>query len=184
MASYEEILGYFLGAKNGGGGDAHGIPSGGFEGEVLFKKSNTNYDAEWRTPQHIYTGYLQTTENDVTYITPDFDEDIVYLAENGYCIRLYDLGNNGTIMYMIAAFSHEDNGDWEDWAWFLDVSDPGAFPKIRMFKKVYDEDVGDDVYAEQTPPTHAVTGAWVGTAAQYAALSPNYDSNTIYYIKE
>lgn len=29
-----------------------------------------------------------------------------------------------------------------------------------------------------------IMNTWVGTAVEYAALSPNYDANTIYYIME
>ena len=35
---------------DGGGSDAHGIPSGGSTGQMLRKKSATDYDTEWATP--------------------------------------------------------------------------------------------------------------------------------------
>ena len=57
---------------------------------------------------------------------------------------------------------------------------------IRKFVGMYDEDYGDYTgYYEQTAPdTHEVGHTWIGTAAQYAALSPNYDAHTIYYITQ
>lgn len=33
-----------------GGGTGHGLPLGGVYGDLLAKRSDTNYDAEWITP--------------------------------------------------------------------------------------------------------------------------------------
>ena len=200
------------GGSGGGGGDAHGIPSGGTTGQVLAKTSNTDYSAGWTTPRTVPTGGVSgqiLTRYGATYEWRDLsiptdaliqsmwlDEvdgrtrihafnDLTYLFHCGKKLRIYDSLTESTIMYLIAADDYYDSvqDETESWAYFLDVSDPNVFPHIRYFKKEYDEDWGDDLYYEQTPPTHAVTGAWVGTAQEYAALSPNYDANTIYYIK-
>lgn len=37
---------------------------------------------------------------------------------------------------------------------------------------------------DKSPSDLGMAKAWIGTAAQYAALSPNYDPNTIYYVRE
>lgn len=162
----------------------HYIPSGGSTGQVLTKTNGNNYNVEWKNVELIKKGYLADS-NGRTYIRCEFTEDIVQISKDGYGMRIYELADNSTIMYMIAAFSWINASDTDElWAWFIDVSNANIFPKIRMFKKEWDDYYGEDLYFEQTPPAHTVTGAWVGTAQEYAALSPNYDSNTIYYIKE
>lgn len=217
---YDEILGYMMGAKTsggGGGGDAHGIPSGGTTGQVLAKTSGTDYAAGWATPRDVPSGgsagqiltrygygndyrwqdlsiptdkLIESTwlddVNGRARIHSWSDNDLTSLFENGKKFRIYDSATENTIMYLIAANDYYDQtlDETESWAYFLDVSDPNVFPHIRYFKKEYDEDWGDYLYYEQTIPTHAVTGAWVGTAQEYAALAPSYDSHTIYYIKE
>ena len=245
MAAIKELLmAKLFGGSGGGGGDAHGIPSGGTTAQVLAKTSGTDYAAGWTTPHYIPSGGTTgqvlaissntdyaagwTTPRDVPsggsagqiltrygygndYRWQDLsipadkliestwlDEengrtsvhliggDLTYILQCGKKLRIYDSETENTIMYLIAANDYYDSvqDETESWAYFLDVSDQNVFPRIRYFKKEYDDYWGDYVYYEQTPPTHTVTGAWVGTAAEYAALSPNYDANTIYYIKE
>lgn len=164
------------------------VPSGGSPGQVL-TRYGYNGDYVWQSLSIPTDALIESTwlddVNGRTRIHPSFD-DLAYLLQNGKKVRIYDSETENTIMYLIAANDYYDSvqDETESWAYFLDVSDPNIFPHIRYFKKEYDDDWGDYVYYEQTPPTHAVTGSWVGTAAQYAALSPNYDANTIYYIKE
>ena len=81
-----------------------------------------------------------------------------------------------------------ENGDYtKSTYWFLDkkLSTPYDL-KIRKFVAECDPDTGEwGAITEQTAPdTHEVSHTWIGTAAQYAALSPNYDAHTIYYITQ
>ena len=57
-------------SQGGGGGTDHGIPAGGATGQMLTKKSNTDYDADWRTPN-------------------SYDFRRTYGPVPGYGIRLY-----------------------------------------------------------------------------------------------
>ena len=71
--------------------------------------------------------------------------------------------------------------------WFLCKSQSTPYDlKIKKFAATFDNDLGEwSNLTEQTAPdTHEVSHTWIGTAAQYAALSPNYDSHTIYYITQ
>lgn len=163
------------------------VPTGGSSGQVLTRYGSSG-DYVWQSvsvPSDALIGetWLET-EGNRTRIHYSVDNFASYM-DSGKKFRIYDDSDNSTIMYLIAAgdYYDEDLGDSVMWAYFIDVSGADGIPRIRYFVREYDEDFGDYLYYEQTPPTHAVTGTWVGTAAEYAALSPNYDANTIYYIK-
>lgn len=105
------------------------------------------------------------------------------LVSCGYNLIAIDAETDKPALIMLTAMPYDgDDPDAVDIVWLLDISSQPYVPKIRVFKSEWDE--GGMMAFEITPPTHAVTGAWVGTAQEYAALAPNYDSHTIYYIKE
>ena len=71
--------------------------------------------------------------------------------------------------------------------WFLCKSQSTPYDlKIKRFAATFDNELGEwSNLTEQTAPdTHEVSHTWIGTAAEYAALSPNYDAHTIYYITQ
>lgn len=54
------IVEYVVGPPGGGGGDVHGLPTGGTQGQLLTKASATDYDAAWtNAPHELPTGGSQ-----------------------------------------------------------------------------------------------------------------------------
>lgn len=58
--------------------------------------------------------------------------------------------------------------------------------KIRKFVEEWNDQTYEwsPAYEQTAAGTHEVSHTWIGTAAQYAALSPDYDAHTIYYITQ
>lgn len=209
------LMGLLLGKRGGGGGgDAHGIPSGGTTGQVLAKTSGTDYAAGWTTPHYIPSG---GGSGQVLAKSSNSDYALEWVSKNTYNTAMigywdgmpylqYSSGYSGLITDFkrgITIFIRDENSvvygpiigmadideppadvDAIALLWMMDYSDMSVAPRLRMYRCEYDDDMGDYMWFEISSPDHAVTGTWVGTAAQYAALSPNYDANTIYYIKE
>lgn len=90
--------------------------------------------------------------------------------------------------FLWRCFAADEYGEYQSATfWFVckDQSTPYDL-KIRKFTATYD---ANDSYwnspVEVTAAgTHEVSHTWIGTAGQYAALSPNYDAHTIYYITQ
>lgn len=94
-------------AGSGGGGDAHGIPSGGASGQILTKNSSADYDASW--------GYNNMDTLSLTDIpTPTS-------------------GNRWTITTAINAWSKSD----EYYGTLISLSVYKAYRSIRIFRNSY-----------------------------------------------
>ena len=129
------------------------------DGNVILEFSDGNLPGYEPAPG--FGGYV--VDND----SPDMDEQ-------------YDL--------IWAHIETDENGNYLSATyWFLakGLSTPYDL-KIKKFVSTYDDDLGEWGPCTEQPAadTHEVSHTWIGTAAQYAALSPNYDSHTIYYITQ
>ena len=171
------------GGSGGGGGDAHGIPSGGTEEQILAKTNNTDYAVQWKT-----------IRSQIGYIDSDGDDTILYLdgglPDKGFCGYVIDYTSDNTDEYdylWTVTDRDENESDIRYTYYFIGktLSTPYDL-KIKKFVEEYDANTGEwtPAYEQTAPKTNEVSHTWIGTAAQYAALSPNYDSHTIYYITQ
>lgn len=163
------------------------IPSGGSTGQVLAKSSNSDYALEWVSKNTYNTAtigywnsrpYLQYSSGYNGLVT-DFNRGITIFIQDGENSVVY-----GPIIGIAGIDEPPADVDAIALLWMMDYTNMSVAPRLRMYRCEYDDDMGDYMWFEINSPDHAVTGTWVGTAQEYAALSPNYDSNTIYYIKE
>lgn len=85
-------------------------------------------------------------------------------------------------------FATDEYGEYQSVTyWFICKEQSTPYDlKIRKFTATYDanDSYWNPLIEVTAAGTHEVSHTWIGTAAQYAALSPNYDSHTIYYITQ
>lgn len=170
------------GGSGGSGGDTHGIPSGGYESQILAKTSSSNYEADWTS-----------LCKNMGAITDDGEGHMILMVYNGlppegYSGYVYadDDGLNYDYLWYIPEFDQDDNPVRNTYYFIAKGSSSPFDMKIRKFVEEYDNDTGDwtPAYEVTAAGTHEVSHTWIGTAVQYAALSPNYDAHTIYYITQ
>lgn len=207
-------------AGGGGGGDAHGIPSGGTTGQIIKKTSGTDYAVAWANntlgglsdvdASSSYPDDMLTVgaSGDWERHSPDVGLGACEDDGGGNIVWDYDLSVNENdpanmsplwrkIMYDIET-GHDltflwrtveydgDENEVKKTYYFIDhvASTPFA-PSIKRFVTELVSDEWTPATLQTSPAVaHEVARQWVGTAAEYAALSPDYDANTLYYIKE
>ena len=207
----------------GGGGTAHGIPSGGSTGQILRKTSGTDYDVGWstnslhnlsdtyalNTAQYgnvlAYSEYMDWRPANLRgymgYFEDDGQGNVVLELDNGhmpgyvppdgfsgYVVDNDSVDQSEQYDLMWANIQNDEYGNPQSvvyWFFSKQLSTPFNL-NIKKFASTYDSEMGEwSPCTEQTAAsTHEVSHTWVGTAAEYAALSPNYDANTLYSIKE
>lgn len=199
------LMGLLLGKRGGGGGDAHGIPSGGTTGQVLAKTSGTDYAAGWTTLKGIPSGgdkgtvlmkssnssysttwgtmmyNINLTTANNTYKIGTNPGDVAAEFNNGKIVRIFT--NSGSVPRGVCVGyqqSYDDQSRPVYEMWFI-ASEVGKYNQRMLY---YRSDADSQGYlTERDPGTHDVTASWIGTKNEYDALG-TYDANTIYYIKE
>lgn len=132
----------------------------------------------WYTIEDYSKAYpvVMAGENDIS--------EILNLFSNGTTITMSDYTDENDYKdYVVnSVISVENQSGGEDYIIRMSrVLESGAVEE-RSCQIWWEEN--DSYWEIKDINTNAVSNIWVGTAADYAALSPNYDAHTLYCIKE
>ena len=78
----------------------------------------------------------------------------------------------------------ESNNLYVEWVYLLGAWERFGQGEINISDLIDDSTSSSLKTWSSTKMNSVFKPAWIGTAAQYAALAPDYDPNTIYFIKE